>query len=117
MTPTGDGRAQNNNDLKAQLSDISIDVKTLIGKFNELVIRYETRHVELTANVNEHERRINDLEKKITDIQDEIEAMNTAIKPLIFQAKILGWVAAIGGATIIAFIWSIIIHAVTIVVP
>jgi hypothetical protein len=56
-------------------------------------------------------------EDDLKDHEARIRALEDAVKPILVLNKILG---VIGGAfivTLIAFIWSIITHQVTIIVP
>jgi hypothetical protein len=51
-----------------------------------------------------------DLEKQIKAVADAVQIIRDAIHPLVFANRIIVWIGAIFGASVIALIWGILTH-------
>lgn len=98
-------------ELKAVMACFSTDTTT----FRQSYIQ---QHVELKAEVGRVSEATIRAHKRIDDLEKQVQTIGEAVKPLIFQSKILTWAATvIGGAMILgalSFLWAIATHQIVI---
>ena len=98
-------------ELKAVMACSSSDTAT----FRQSYIQ---QHVELKAEVGRVSDAATRAHKRIDDLEGQVRTIGEAVKPLIYQSRILAWASSlIGGALILgalSFIWAIATHQVVI---
>ena len=94
-------------------SDIA-ELKTQVTCINDNQYRFEKtyveRHAEVVTMAEKNKERLDKLEP-------QVDRLIESIKPWVFQSRIIAWLAGIFGASVIALIWAIITHQVTIAAP
>lgn len=79
---------------------------------------YIQQHVELKAEVGRVNEATIRAHKRIDDLEKQVQTIGDAVKPLIYQSKILAWSSSlIGGALILgalSFIWAVATHSIVI---
>ena len=78
---------------------------------------YEREHVRVTQTAESAHVRIDIHEARMTTIESRIEELAKAVHPLVYTSKILSFILAIIGTSVIALIWGIIIGQIQIVMP
>jgi hypothetical protein len=84
---------------------------------NNFRIDYEIRHAAIEKKSDTAHLRLDETNKRMERLEQEINALKEAVRPLVLQAKILGWLAIALGSSVVALIWGILIHKITISVP
>lgn len=99
--------------VREDIAEIKKDVKCLNERQTEFERYYTGEHVKVEAQTLSAHRRLDILEPKVEKIEvalrTEIQTIRDALSPLHLQAKIIVWVAALLGASVIGLIWAIIV--------
>jgi hypothetical protein len=102
-------------------SDVA-EIKTSLACFNDREIAFEKdyakEHTSLAADVRQANEMATRAHKRIDDLEGQMRTIGEAVKPLIFQSKILAWAATvIGGAMVVgalSFLWAVATHQIVI---
>lgn len=105
------------NDIIGDLQEIKTAVKELSGCYQNFQVDYTKAHVIVEQKADAAHKRLDDHDEEMEKIKQNVDNIAKSISPLMFQSKILGWLAAILGASVITLIWGLITHTVTIVIP
>lgn len=105
-------------DLRGDVSEI----KAQITCYNDREIAFEMKYTEertsLAADVRTAGETAARAHKRIDDLEKQVVTIGDAVKPLIFQSKVLAWASSlIGGALILgalSFLWAIATHQIVI---
>lgn len=97
------------------LREIASTVKEHNERERKFEQEYIKAHAELVNSTNNAHSRIADLKARVEANEKAIDELQKAVQPLIQANKILTWLAILLGSSIIALIWMIITHQVTIV--
>lgn len=110
--------------ILATLTALHEDVGELKSSLNahnnrefEFQREYEREHGKVVSKADAAHRRLDDLEKVIDSNTKTIKALSESIKPLLFANKLMSFVAAGFGLSVIGLIWAIIIGQVHLVLP
>jgi hypothetical protein len=95
--------------LSCDLVEIKLSLKEMQDATTNFRIDYERRHAVLEAKTKEAHDRLDDQDKELTKITDAVKA----IPSLVFQARILNWIAGVAGVSFITLIIAILTHQVT----
>jgi len=147
MLPMADTPTNTNiRRLEERLNDIAQDVKELKIALDKLgngysgsQISYTREHaveeqalltskeqragfrLELDAIKAAHKLEFDAMKLKVESLEDtntlKFEDLAKLLAPLLLQSKIIHWVAAVLGASVIALIWAILTHSIEIVHP
>lgn len=101
--------------LAEDLKGVASDVKEHNDRERKFEQKYIEAHSELVNSTNNAHSRIDDLKRRVEENDKAIKQLQQAIQPLIQANRILTWLAILLGSSIIALIWMIITHQVTIV--
>ena len=98
------------DEVKKSVRDNAVDYQTT-------QIAYTKENAVMDGKLIAVQLRAEAQQKEIDTMKEDIRDIKKAVVPLVFWAKIATFVATILGGTLIIFVWSLITHAVTIMVP
>lgn len=96
--------------IATDLAEIKGSLKCISAQQTTFEKHYIAEHQKLVSKVEEHDK---DIEKLIV----QMNALEKAVTPLIAAHRILVWVASAVGLSIIALIWAIVTHQITLGIP
>lgn len=82
-----------------------------------LIIEYQREHVRVVDMASSAHDRIDHLEVDVEKLTVCVQQMKDVIQPVLFVNKILAWVLVAFGGSVVALIWAIITHQVSMVFP
>ena len=98
--------------LREDISEIKTDVKCLSERQVEFERHYTGEHVKIESQTQAANRRLDILEPKVEKLDEtvrqELKNINATLSPLHLQAKVMVWIAAVLGVSIIGLIFSIV---------
>lgn len=104
-----------------QLRGDVAELKDLFRKHVESQTTYEREsaivHAELDNKSSAAHRRLDEQEAIIKELSEQVQKLRDAIQPLVFTNKILTWLGLALGGSVLALIWSIVTHQVSLVIP
>jgi len=95
------------SEVKSQVGSLALDVR----RFREEYLR---EHVRLVEQVSAAQRRIDELENAMQRLDRKIDELDLRVQPLIFQARLLGFLGGAVGVLLVGLIWAILTHQVEI---
>lgn len=98
------------------------EIKASVSCFSSSQTTFEKSYIENHAAVKADVKTVSDTaaraHKRIDDLELQMKMLGDAVKPLVFQSKILAWAATvIGGAMILgtlSFLWAVATHQIVI---
>jgi hypothetical protein len=112
------------SNLQADMTDIKGSIACFSGNLERLERLYLVEHEKLVGKVDAAFRRIDEQgarsdanTRRIEDITNQLIKLEKSIQPLVFSNKILAWIGVTLGGSVIALIWMVITHQVTLVFP
>jgi len=99
------------------VENMSCDIKTNANDFTRFSREYEGSHTQVVESDKQAHARIDELKKRMDAFDEAMKKLTESIQPLIFTNKILTWLAVLLGGSIVALIWSILTHEITLLAP
>lgn len=124
MTPTQNTTKQtldvistNLEHVKETVDVIKTDVKCLDQKQNAFEKTYIKEHQIVVSMATDNREEVIRAHRRIDDIEKSMKELQQAIQPLVLTNKILTVLGGILATSVIALIWSILTHQVSIIFP
>lgn len=92
-------------------------VQATQSALQNLIIEYQREHVRVIDMATSAHERIDHLELDVEKLTVCVQQMKDVIQPVLFVNKILAWILVAFGASVVALIWAIITHQVTLIIP
>ncbi len=122
--PPSQPTSPSNGVLLERLENVACDVREVRDTLNAHATReqefeksYIRSHEQIVANCDQNTKRIDRLEGQLASLSHTIDELQRAVQPLIATNKILTWLAIALGGSIVALIWGILMHQVTVSIP
>ena len=103
--------------MYSMLKEVHSNVCTLDDKVQTFYTEYKVELVRVVDAATIANKRVDKMEGEITIITSNIEKIQDAIRPLITSYKFLFWLGGVIGLLVVGFLWAILTHQVTIVMP
>ncbi len=120
MPPNQPGNAV----LLERIENVRCDVNALTSQIEkhielrqEFLTAYTRAHTALEEKTLHAHGRIDKIETQIGLLTNQVSALEKSIQPLVFMSKVLSWLSVVLGTSIVALIWGILTHQVTLVFP
>jgi len=125
MTPTDSNTTRQSLDLisnkldhvKETVDTIKTDVKCLDQKQNAFEKTYIKEHQIVVSMATDNREEVIRAHRRIDEIEKSMKELQRTIQPLVATNKILTVLGGILATSVIALIWSIVTHQVSIVFP
>lgn len=104
---------ESDNPILLRIGHVSEQVGDLKKSVDELTLAVNTMNARVLSNT----MRLDNLQPKVDQMDKDLESLEKSAAPIFVAHKILVWVAAAIGITIIAFLWSILVHQVEVFFP
>ena len=99
------------------LTRVESGVQTTQATLQSLIVEYQKEHIRVVDMATSAHERIDRLEKDVSELTKCVQQMKDLIQPVLFVNRILAWVLVAFGVSIIALIFAIITHQVSMVFP
>jgi hypothetical protein len=99
------------------LARVENGVQSNQDTLQSLIVEYQKEHTRVVGMVQNAHERIDRLEVDVAELTKCVQQMKDLIQPVLFVNKILAWVLVAFGVSIIALIFAIITHQVSMVFP
>ena len=109
--------AEQSRQMYSVLSEVHSNVCALDDKVQTFYTEYKVELVRVVDAATIANKRVDKMEGEMTTITSNIEKIQEAIRPLITSYKFLFWLGGAIGLLVIGFLWAILTHQVTIVMP
>lgn len=92
-------------------------VQTTQVTLQNLIVEYQREHVRVIDMATSAHERIDHIELDVEKLTICVNQMKDVIQPVLFVNKILAWVLVAFGGSVVALIWAIITHQVSLIMP
>ncbi len=115
-TPNNNVRMETKMDgIIADLSEVKCDVKEIAKVQQANQIDYARSQVLMEQKADAAHERLDKHDTRLAEMEKNIADLTKSMAPLVVQSKVIGWLAVALGTSIIALIWGIITHTITLV--
>ena len=101
--------------LQTDITQIGCNVSTLVTGFQDFRHKYVEEHAKVVSRTEAHDITLVDHKKRIEELEKEYRKLLDMITPLIHTNKIVVWIGAVLGLSVLGLIWSIITGQVVLV--
>lgn len=97
------------------------EIKAAVSSLDARMDAFERSSIKATAEMQSEvvraHGRIIEHEKTLDEHSKQIKALNDVIQPMIYTNRVLGWLAGLIGASVLALLWAILVGQVQVVFP
>jgi len=101
------------SNLQSDITQIGCNVSTLITGFHDFRNTYVSEHAKVVSRTEAHGETLIDHKKRIEELEKEYKKLLDMITPLIQTNKVVVWIGAVLGMSVLGLIWAIITGQVT----
>jgi len=93
--------------MQDDLKEIKTTVKAADKRAQEFEKYYIEQHSQVVHSTNRAHARLDDYERRLCALENTLEELADLVKPLVFQSRVLIWVASGFGVLIIGLLFAI----------
>lgn len=103
------------SNMQTDVTEICANIGALVTGFQEFRQLYLLEHASVVNRTEAHEKTLVDHGRKLEELEKDYKKLYEMITPLIHTNKIVVWIGAVLGLSVLGLIWSIITGQVVLV--